>query len=102
LKFTASKLWGLWNFTGTPLELLKSLQGCPWLVGEEGQEGRRPISGEENGGVGEGVASEHQEIKAHLLEVLGRGGDDLRGRSHGGRVLVGEGVPGEEEGEAWA
>jgi hypothetical protein len=53
------------------------------------------------------VTSEHQDVKAHLLEVLGRRGDDRRGRSHGGRggggrVLIGEGVPGEEEGEAWA
>jgi hypothetical protein len=53
------------------------------------------------------VVSEHQEVKPHLLEVLGRGGDDRRGLSHGGRgggggVLIGEEVPGEEEGEAWA
>jgi hypothetical protein len=53
------------------------------------------------------MVSEHQEVKAHLLEVLGRGGDDRRGLSHGGRgsgggVLVCEEVPGEEEGEAWA
>jgi hypothetical protein len=52
------------------------------------------------------VVSEHQEVKAHLLEVLGREGNDRRGLSHGGRgggggVLVG-GVPGKEEGEAWA
>jgi hypothetical protein len=57
--------------------------------------------------VEEGVVSEHQEVKAHLLEVLGRGGDDRKGRSHGGRcgggrLLVGEGVPSEEECEAWA
>jgi hypothetical protein len=53
------------------------------------------------------VVSEHQEVKAHLLEVLGRGGNDQRGLSHGGRgggggALVGEEVPGEEDGEAWA
>jgi hypothetical protein len=30
------------------------------------------------------MVSEHQEVKAHLLEVLGRGGDDRRGLSHGG------------------
>jgi hypothetical protein len=53
------------------------------------------------------VVSEHQEVKVHLLEVLGRGWDDRRELSHGGRsggggALVGEGVPGEEEGEAWA
>jgi hypothetical protein len=51
------------------------------------------------------VVIEHQEVKVHLLEVLGRGGDDRRGLSHSGRdcgggVLVGEKVPGEEEGEA--
>jgi hypothetical protein len=53
------------------------------------------------------VVSEHQEVKAHLLEVLGREGNDRRGLSHGGRgggggVLVGGEVPSEEEGEAWA
>jgi hypothetical protein len=56
-------------------------------------------------GVGGEVVSEHQEVKAHLLEVLGREGDDRRGLSHGGRgggggMLVGEEVPGEEEGQA--
>jgi hypothetical protein len=53
------------------------------------------------------VVSEHQEIKAHLLEVLGREGNDRRGLSHGGRggsggVLNRRGGSGEEEGEAWA
>jgi hypothetical protein len=53
------------------------------------------------------VVIEHQEVKVHLLEVLGRGGDDRRGLSHSGRdcgggVLIGEKVPGEEEGKAWA
>jgi hypothetical protein len=57
--------------------------------------------------VEEGVVSKHQEVKAHLLEVLRRGGDDRKGRSHGGRggggrLLVGEGIPGEEEDQAWA
>jgi hypothetical protein len=36
-------------------------------------------------GGGEGVVSEHQEFKAHLLGVLGRGGDGRRWGSHGGR-----------------
>jgi hypothetical protein len=31
------------------------------------------------------VVSEHQELKAHLLRVLGRGGDGRRWGSHGGR-----------------
>jgi hypothetical protein len=53
------------------------------------------------------VVSEHQEVKAHLPEVLGRGGDDRKELSHGGRgggggALVGEGVPGKEECETWA
>jgi hypothetical protein len=53
------------------------------------------------------VVSKHQEVKAHLLEVLGRRGGDRRRLSHGGRgggrgALVGEEVSGEEEGEAWA
>jgi hypothetical protein len=53
------------------------------------------------------VVSEHQEVKAHLLEVLGRGGDERRGLSHGhrgggGGALIGEEVSAKEEGEAWA
>jgi hypothetical protein len=56
-------------------------------------------------GGGEGVISEHQELKAHLLGVLGRGGNDRRWSSHGGQgggaeELVGEGLPGEEGGQA--
>jgi hypothetical protein len=91
---------GLWNLTGTPLKLLKSLQGCPWLVGEEGSEVAGQIPARVRRGVGREVVSEHQEVKAHLLEVLGMGGDDRRGLSHGGRgggggALVGEEVPGE-------
>jgi hypothetical protein len=58
-------------------------------------------------GMGGGVVSEHQEVKTHLLEVLGRGGDDRKelsheGRGGGGGTLVGEEVLGEEEGKAWA
>jgi hypothetical protein len=80
------------------LELFKSFQSGPWLVGEEGQEHRQPNSGEGAAGGGEGVVSEHQELKAHLLGVLGRGGDDRRWVSHGGRggggeELLGERVP---------
>jgi hypothetical protein len=61
----------------------------------------------EMAGVGGGVVNGLQELKAHLLEVLVRGGDDWRGRSHGGRgggggALVSEGVPGEEKGQARA
>jgi hypothetical protein len=52
-------------------------------------------------GGGEGAANKHQELKAHLLAVLGRGRDDRRWGSHGGRGggeegLIGEGFPGEE------
>jgi hypothetical protein len=85
---------------------LKSFQIGPWLVGEEGQGRFRPNSGEgEARGGGEGVVSEHQELKAHLLGVLGRGGDDRRWGSHGSQgggteELVGEGLPGEEGGQA--
>jgi hypothetical protein len=54
---------------------------------------------------GEGVVSEHQELKTHLLGVLGRGGDDRRWGSHGGRggggeELVGEKVPERKWGNA--
>jgi hypothetical protein len=53
------------------------------------------------------VVSENQEVKAHLLGVLGREGDGRKelsrgGRGDGGGALVGEEVSGEEEGEAWA
>jgi hypothetical protein len=58
--------------------------------------------------VGEGVVSEHQELKAHLLEVLGREGDDRRWGSHdrlggGEGELVGEKVLAEvrPRGVAW-
>jgi hypothetical protein len=61
------------------------------------------VRGQQGGG--EGVVSEHQELNAHLLGVLGRGGDDRRWGSHGGRgggaeELVGEGLPGEEGSQA--
>jgi hypothetical protein len=36
LKFTAFELGGFWNLAGRPLELLKSFQIGPWLIGEEG------------------------------------------------------------------
>jgi hypothetical protein len=56
-------------------------------------------------GGGEGLAHEHQELKARPgVGLRGRGGDRRRG-SHGGRVggeeeLVSEGLPGEEGGQA--
>jgi hypothetical protein len=53
------------------------------LIGKKRQGHRRPNSNEGGVGTGEGVASKHQELKAHLLEVLGRGRDDLRWVSHG-------------------
>jgi hypothetical protein len=51
------------------------------------------------------VVSEHQELRAHLLGVLGRGGDDRRWGSHGGRgggggELFGERVPARKWGNA--
>jgi hypothetical protein len=84
---------------------LKSFQIGPWLVREEGQGRCRPNSSEGAAGGGEGVVSEHQELKAHLLGVLGRGGDDRRWGSRGGRggdaeELVGDGLSGEEDGQA--
>jgi hypothetical protein len=50
---------------------------------------------------GEGVVSEHQELKAHLLGVLGRGVDDRRwsfhgGQGGGGEEIIGKRVPSEE------
>jgi hypothetical protein len=48
------------------------------------------------------VVSKHQEVKAHLLEVLGRRGGDRRGFSHGGRGGGGGALVGEEEGVAWS
>jgi hypothetical protein len=51
------------------------------------------------------LVSEHQELNAHLLGVLVRGGDDQRWGSHGGRgggreELVGEKVPARKWGNA--
>jgi hypothetical protein len=51
------------------------------------------------------VVSEHQELKVHLMGVLGRGGDDRRWGSHGGRSgggeeLIGEKVPARKWGNA--
>jgi hypothetical protein len=70
-----------------------------------GDAGQIPARGRQ--GVEEGVVSEHQEVKAHLLEVLGREEDGRKGCPYGGRdggerVLGGEGIPGEEEDQAWA
>jgi hypothetical protein len=53
------------------------------------------------------VVSEHEGLKAHLLGVLGREGDDRSGRSHGGQggsggELVSEGLPSEGGGQARA
>jgi hypothetical protein len=53
------------------------------------------------------VVREHQEVKAHLSEALGKERDGRKGRLHGGRdsggrVLIGDGIPGEEEDQAWA
>jgi hypothetical protein len=41
---------GCRNLAGTPLELLKSFQSGPWLIGEEGRGVCRPNSGERGGG----------------------------------------------------
>jgi hypothetical protein len=54
------------------------------------------------------VVIEPYELNAHLLGIFGRGGDGRKWGSHGGRggggggELVGEGVPGEEDGQARA
>jgi hypothetical protein len=57
------------------------------VPGSPGKKGR-DIAGQipARGGVGGGeeLAHEHQELKARLLEVLGRGRDDQRWGSHGG------------------
>jgi hypothetical protein len=92
------------------------LQGHPWnfsnpfnqALGSSGKKGKNiagQILARGAAGGGEGVVSEHQELKAHLLGVLGRGGDDWRWGSHGGRggggeELVGEKVPARKWGKA--
>jgi hypothetical protein len=86
---------------------LKSSHICPCLVGEEEQGCRRPNSGEGGGWGGEGLAYGHQGLTAHpWVDLEGRGGDRRLG-SHGDRgggeeELVGEGLPGEEGGQARA
>jgi hypothetical protein len=92
------------------------LQGYPWsfsnpfnqALGSSGKKGRN-IAGqiparEAMGGV-EGLAHEHQELKARPGVGLGGRGGDRRWGSHGGRgggeeELVGEGLPGKEGGQA--
>jgi hypothetical protein len=106
LKFTAFKLGGVWNLARGPLELFKSSQICPWLVGEEEQGDCRPNSDEGVAGGGEGLVYGHQELTAHPWVGLGGRGDGHRWGSHGGRgggeeELVGEGLLDEEGGQAW-
>jgi hypothetical protein len=83
LKFTALN-GGLWNLVAKTLQVFKSKQIGSWLAGEEGQgiAGQIPVRGGVRGG--EELAHEHQELKARLLEVLGRGRDDRIWGSHGG------------------
>jgi hypothetical protein len=57
-------------------------------------------------GGGEGLVYEHQELTAHPWVRLGGRGDGHRWGSHGGQgcdeeELIGEGLPGEEGGQAW-
>jgi hypothetical protein len=93
------------NLAGRPLELLKSFQIGPCLVGEEGRNIAGQILAREATGGGEGLAHEHQELKARPGVGLGGRGDGRRWGSHGGRgggteELFGEGLPGEESGQA--
>jgi hypothetical protein len=81
---------GLCNFAGIPLELFKSFQSALVSSGKKGRDIAGQILARGAAGGGEGVDSEHQELKAHLLGVLGRGGDDRRWGSHGGRGSGGE------------
>jgi hypothetical protein len=86
------------------LELFKSFQIGPWLIGKEGQGHRQPNSSVGSGGGGEEVVSEHQELKAHRRVGLGGREGDRRWGSHGGRggggeELIGERVPDEEGGQ---
>jgi hypothetical protein len=70
---------------------------CWWVVGTKKGSGAKSTARNGGGrggasmfpvtggvGSGEEAASEHQELKAHLLEVLGRGRDNRRWGSHGG------------------
>jgi hypothetical protein len=92
------------------------LQGCPWnfsnlfnqALGSSRKKGRN-IAGKipvrEAMGGGEGLAHEHQELKARLGVGLGGRGGDRRWGSHSSRgggeeELVVEGLPGEEGGQA--
>jgi hypothetical protein len=87
------------------LQLLKSFQLGPWLVGEEGRSIAGQIPVREVMGGGEGLAHEYQELKARPGVGLGGRGDGWRWGSHGGRCgveeeLVGDGLPDEEGGQA--
>jgi hypothetical protein len=104
LKFTAFELGGgLWNLAGKPLELFKSFQISPWLVGEEGQGRRRPNSNEESDGGWRRTGPLASGAQGASRVGLGGRGGGRRWGSHGGRdggeeELVGEGLPGEEGG----
>jgi hypothetical protein len=81
-----------------------------YVLGSSGKKGREvvgkiPVRGMAGVG-GEGV-NELQELKTHMLGAWKKEGDGRRRRSHGGRgggggALDGEGVSGEEKGQAWA
>jgi hypothetical protein len=95
---------GLWNLAAKTLQVFKSKQRGPWLVGEEGQGHHHPNSDEGWCRGGEELAHEHQELKARPgVGLEGRGGD-RRWNAHDGRGggeegLVGEWFPGEEGGQ---
>jgi hypothetical protein len=87
------------------LELFKSFQSGPWLVGEEGQEYCRPNSGERGGEGWRRSGQRASGAQGAPSGVLGRGGDDRRWGSHGGRggsgeELIGERVPARKWGNA--
>jgi hypothetical protein len=67
------------------LELFKSFQTSPWLVGEEGRDIAGQIPAREATGGGEGLAYEHQELKVRPGVGLGGRGDGWRWGSHGGQ-----------------
>jgi hypothetical protein len=105
LKFTAFELGGSVILQGYPWNFSNPFNQALGLLGKKCRNIAGQIPVREATGGGEGLAHEHQELKARPGVGLGGRGVGRRWDSHGGRgggveELIGEGLPGEEGGQA--